>query len=133
MLPARFSSLGTLLDRVAIACRSAGLDRDCRRRAELALEELFANTIHHAYRGESDRPVWLSVGATRVCLFIEYQDAGSHFDPLMSADRGAAGAGPEVLLGGQGLELIKALATVSSYRRQKERNVVRLEFASRMT
>jgi anti-sigma regulatory factor (Ser/Thr protein kinase) len=130
-LPARFSSLGALLDRVAIACRDAGLGSDFSRRVELAIEELFANSIKHAYCGESDQPVWIRVsatasGASGVC--VEYQDAGPPFDTFMPAGLRANGPSPEPSVGGLGLRLIMGLATTYSYKRQAGRNIVSLEF-----
>jgi anti-sigma regulatory factor (Ser/Thr protein kinase) len=138
-----------LMELVETACKGAGLHHDYSRRAELAIEELFANTVHHAYGGESDRPVWLHVSATGAGIFVEYQDAGPHFDPFEPADRPAnapshdpsrggqasklidvlAALSPEPPIGGQGRRLIKQLATSSAYRRLDGRNVVSLEFA----
>ena len=148
-MPARFSSLGILLDRIETACKDAGLHDDYSRRAELAIEELLANTIHHAYRSESDRPVWLRVSATGAGVFVEYQDAGPPFDPFKPAERPAgdrspvpspagqvsrlvdvlATLSPDPPVGGQGRRMVKQLATNSAYSRLDGRNVVSLEFA----
>jgi anti-sigma regulatory factor (Ser/Thr protein kinase) len=127
-LPARFSSLEVLLGRVASACRGAGLQSEFYRRAELAVEELFANTIHHAYRGESDRPVWLQVSATGTGVCVEYQDAGPPFDPFNPEERPAGDPLPKPPSGGHGRSLIRELATISAYKRLNGRNVVSLEF-----
>jgi anti-sigma regulatory factor (Ser/Thr protein kinase) len=130
-LPARFSSLGALLDRVATACKDAGLGSDFSRRVELAIEELFANSIRHSYCGESDQPVWIRVsatasGASGVC--VEYQDAGPPFDTFKPANLPGDGLSPEMPVGGLGLRLIKGLATTYAYERQAGRNIVSLEF-----
>lgn len=127
-LPARFSSLGALLDRVATECKDAGLGSDFSRRVELAIEELFANSINHSYCGESDRPVWIRVSASGSGVFVEYQDAGPPFDTFMLAERPADGLTPELRVGGLGRRLIRELATNYAYKRQAGRNIVSLEF-----
>ena len=128
-LPARFSSLGILLDRVAAACRDAAFDIACSRRVELAIEELFANTVHHAYGGESDRPVWIKLSAAAGRVSIEYQDAGPSFDPFKAADQPANNAPPNLTVGGLGRRLIADLATAGTYERRDGRNLVSLEFS----
>ena len=120
---ARFSSLGILLDRVASACLAAGLDNDIRKRAELAVEELFANTINHAYGGESDRPVWLLVLVTNDGIKIDYRDDGPAFAPFAcQVDHKSHTAG------GFGISLINNMPDARAYRREDGHNVIHLEF-----
>ena len=126
-VPARFSSLDILLDRVATACKSAGFDVEFSRRAELVIEELFANTINHGYGGESDQPVWIKASPTEVGLFVEYQDACPPFDPLKPVATPTY-LDPDRSVGGFGRRLIVDLATTSTYKRQDGRNVVSFEF-----
>lgn len=128
-LPASFSSLGILLDRVAAACRDAAFDIECSRRVELAIEELFVNTVHHAYGGESDRPVWIKLSPAAGRVSIEYQDAGPPFDPLEAADHPGNNAPPNLTVGGLGRRLIADLATAGTYERRDGRNVIRLDFS----
>ncbi len=123
---ARFSSLGILLDRVANACLEAGLDNVIRKRAELAVEELFANTINHAYGGESDRPVWLQVMVTPEGIKIDYQDNGPAFAPFASLDIHAMG--PSNSPGGFGITLINTMPNARAYSRQNGNNIICLEF-----
>ena len=52
------------------------------RRIELALEELFTNTVRHGYCRECDSPVWLEAIASPGELRLVYQDAAPAFDPL---------------------------------------------------
>lgn len=129
---ARFSSLGILLDRVATACLAAGLDNDTRKRAELAVEELFANTINHAYGGESDRPVWLHVLVTPDGIKIDYQDNGPTFAPFASLDAHAETSLHKPTAGGFGISLINTMPNARAYSRQDGRNVICLEFCRNM-
>ena len=123
---ARFSSLGILLDRVASACLEAGVDNAIRKRAELAVEELFANTINHAYGGECDRPVWLHVIVTPDGIKIDYQDNGPAFAPFTSLDIHAQG--PSNSPGGFGISLINNMPNARAYSRQNGHNIIYLEF-----
>jgi len=125
---ARFSSLGILLDRVATACQEAGLDNDTRKRAELAVEELFANTINHAYGGESDRPVWLHVLVTPDGIKIDYQDSGPTFAPFASQDVHVENPSHKTTAGGFGISLINTMPNTRAYSRQDGHNVILLEF-----
>src|SRR5690606_19975307 len=96
-------------------------------RAELVIEELFTNTVRHGYRGECDHPVWLHALPSPGTLCLTYQDAASPFDPLAVELAEAATAAR--CIGGQGIRLIRSLASSVAYRRAEERNILTLLFA----
>jgi len=101
-------------------------------RAQLAVEELFANSVHHGYGGESESPVWLTIERDTTVLRIIYSDQAAAFDPFTAIktptdDPGASLEGREV--GGVGRLLVRELARRSSYARMSDRNVTTLEFA----
>lgn len=125
---ARFSSLAILLRHVVEASRLAGMDDEKQKFVELVIEELFANTIHHAYGGESDLPVWLQTEVTENGLGIVYQDVGQAFSPF-SPDYALTTDVPEDhRIGGLGIALINRLPDQHNYQRLGERNVMTLHF-----
>lgn len=132
-IPARFSALSRLLAPLAPAAQalvSSGLTQTLLR-AQLAVEELFANSIHHGYGQESDQPVWLSVSLQGDTLFVSYADQAAAFDPLSAIDPPDDDPATPVdarRVGGLGRLLVRDLAGHCAYRREGERNVTRLEF-----
>jgi len=128
---ARFSNLVDLLGPVSSVLNSAGTDFDHRipLRAHLAVEELFANTIHHGYGKESDAQVWLTVEIDASSLRITYADAAAEFDPFAGNFDDVAAAGvDDQRVGGLGRLLIKETAHHCAYRREAGRNVIILEY-----
>lgn len=129
---ARFSNLADLLAPISSGLNPAGLDlyHWIQLRAHLAVEELFANTIHHGYGQESDAQVWLTVEVDASSLHITYADAAAEFDPFAgNFDSVAAEGVDDQRVGGLGRLLIKETAHHCAYRREAGRNVISLEYA----
>ncbi len=136
--PASFSALPSLLAFIAEKA-IADVDAATLLRAQTAVEELFANSIHHGYGKESNEPVWLDVSLTADVLRIDYADAAPAFDPLAGLDNAGHvidDDGESTRIGGVGRHLVRGLADQSSYRRtgtdDNGRNEVSLAFLSRM-
>lgn len=127
--PARLDALADVLAYVADACRRAGTDADTRMRAELAVEELFTNTVHHGYRGGDGQPVWIAAGGEAGRLFVSYRDIAPAFDPLAPPSRPTD---PQ-RVGGRGLGLIAGLADAADYRREDDGNCLELRFGPRLS
>lgn len=132
-IPARFSALPQLLAPLAPAAHapvSPGLSQALLR-AQLAVEELFANSIRHGYGEESDQPVWLSVNLQGATLQVIYADQAAAFDPFSNIELPADNPTTPLdgrKVGGLGRLLVRELAGHCAYRRDGERNVTRLEF-----
>lgn len=126
---ARLATLPEFLAYLRQVCEHAGLSEPATLRIELVLEELFTNTVHHGYRGDSDAPVWLSAVCAGGSLCVSYQDAAPPHDPLTHCT-----ALPETLdergVGGLGIRLARELANTISYCRDGDRNVLTLSFQS---
>lgn len=123
---ARMEALPQVLACVRDACRQAGFAPASTLRVELALEELFTNTVQHGYGGDCDRPVWLEAACLPDELRLIYQDAARPFDPFAcepSPQEDRAGRP-----GGEGIRLILSLASRIGYARNGERNVLTLSF-----
>ncbi len=121
------SALPEILGCVRQACRDAGFIPAAALRAELVIEELFTNTVRHGYQAECDHPVWLHALPAPGALCLTYQDAAAAFDPL-ALDLNTEAAAPQCV-GGQGIRLIRSLASSVAYRRADDRNILTLVFA----
>ena len=130
-VPARFSSLPQLL--AILSTNAVAPDHvPSLLRAQLAVEELFVNSIHHGYGQETDHPVWLTVQHGDTVLRVVYTDQADAFNPLSPGidtgnDAEARKTGQRV--GGLGHQLIVNLARCGHYTRDEGRNVTQLEFA----
>lgn len=138
-VPARFSSLPQLL--AMLSTHAVAPEHvPSLLRAQLAVEELFVNSIHHGYGQETDHPVWLTVQHGDTVLRVVYTDQAQAFNPLSpdiaigddaGDDIGARKTGQRIgeRIGGVGLRLIVNLARCGHYTREEGRNVTQLEFA----
>ena len=130
-VPARFSSLPQLL--AMLSTHAVAPEHvPSLLRAQLAVEELFVNSIHHGYGQETDHPVWLTVQHGDTVLRVVYADQAEAFNPLspdiaIGEDIEARKTGQRI--GGVGLRLIMNLARWGHYTREEGRNVTQLEFA----
>jgi serine/threonine-protein kinase RsbW len=124
---ARMEVLPQLLACMREACRHTGVAPPCILRVELAVEELFTNTVCHGYGGDCERPIWIETVQTADGPCVIYQDAAAPFDPLTHPDT------PQNCRerpGGQGIALIRSLASRIAYVRSGDRNVLSLTFSA---
>jgi len=113
------------------AGEAAGLKREDRLKLLLIVEELFTNTVMHGYGEESDSPVWIAMEPVANGLALSYEDEGPPHDPLSSfTPLKTSVMLNEQPVGGLGVKLIRKLATDLSYRRERDRNCIRLTFPS---
>ena len=111
-------------------CAAHDAGRDDALRMTLVVEELFANTIAHGYRGECDAPIVVSLHATADGIELCYEDTAPRFDlsaaieeactPIADED---AAARP---IGGLGLRLIAQYAGCVRHAYEQGRNRVSL-------
>lgn len=123
-MPARFAALPTVMAWIERGANNVGLDTSQSKRMQLAAEELFVNSIHHGYGGESDAGIELAleINAERATLtFID------HAPPFNLNDAVPLSASTE-RIGGVGLNLVRALANAIRYRRESNSNVTMLDF-----
>lgn len=133
---AKFSALASLLGPLTRPSPATGVavDANTLLRAQTAVEELFANSVHHGYGGESEQPVWLTVESRGTVLHVIYADAAAAFDPFASlqalTDIEEISIGAR-RVGGLGRLLVRELADRCVYRYCDGRNVTELEFHPR--
>ena len=122
LFSARLASLAEVLAHAVTICKQAGLNIDERLRVELAIEELFTNTVLHGYGKDCDEPVWISAEINSEGLSITYQDAAPAHNPLVRPIGRVAPA-----IGGLGVTLIENFAQ-ARYLYEDGRNKLILTF-----
>jgi len=127
--PAKMDSMPEIRTFVEAACTTAGIGREDCLKLLLIVEELFTNTVTHGYREESESPVWIAFEPGDAGFTLRYEDAAPPHNPFgefRPADTTVLIAQQPV--GGLGLKLIRSLVRDSGYRREGERNCIRLTF-----
>ena len=83
--PARLGALPQVLGYVRKMCDRGNMSPVAILRIELAIEELFTNTVRHGYGTDSDASVWLQMVVAPGSIYLVYQDAAPAYDPLQHA------------------------------------------------
>ncbi|SRR5258706_1278615 len=124
--PARAGELrriGTFLNDF---CTRRGIDREHCLRINLVVEELFTNTVRHGHRGDSDAPVWVSVGTAPAAVYVTYEDTAPPFNPYALFATAPDAAISLQKIGGLGVLLTRELAATRDYAYLFGRNRIRL-------
>jgi anti-sigma regulatory factor (Ser/Thr protein kinase) len=135
---ARLSELSQMVHLVRARCVQLGAAPELVVRIELALEELFANTVHHGYRSADGGQIWITIERNADGIRVIYEDSAPPYNPLAvsadaadALDRTHGSSDPETRpVGGLGRMLVARLSTGNSYAYDtvRHRNVIRLEF-----
>jgi len=128
-LSATTTGLRSCLDRIMESCTRSKLPRDTISRLQIAVEELFTNTIKYGYGGECDRPVRLRLRCSPRIELV-YEDAAPPFDPTTWRETTPPGAAPPLDgVGRKGIALVLGLAKSVRYQKLREGNRLTLRFA----
>lgn len=124
-LPAELDRLDQARDYLREQTSQTGLDAQRAARLELALEEVFVNICHYAY---PDGGGWVELACWHddEGFTLEIVDGGQAFDGSELADPALDTPVDAREPGGLGWFLVRRLTDVLCYRREHERNVVRL-------
>ena len=96
-------------------------------RINLALDELFTNTIEHGFRGrESEADISIAMRREGEMIIVRYEDNGPEFNPLQATEQDTELDLLERPIGGLGLQLIASTFDAVSYERIDDRNVTTL-------
>jgi serine/threonine-protein kinase RsbW len=125
---AEFDAVRAFID---TAC--ANLDDDERKRAELLVEELFANSIYHGYGGDSDQPVWLTIRIDEHGCTLQYEDCAPAYNPFLAEVPDLAALPEDRPIGGLGIVFLNELSSDRSYSRRGDKNVIELVVKRRST
>ncbi len=125
-LPAQIEHLTNIVEFVSKCSKEQGFDPKRIQEIELALEEVVVNVLNYAYKHK--------IGDVQVIcgiddddrFIIEIIDSGIAFDPL-SAENPELSAGiSDREVGGLGVFLVKQLMDDIHYRRDGDKNILRL-------
>jgi serine/threonine-protein kinase RsbW len=97
----------------------------------LALEEVVANVIMHAYPQGGAHDIRVEIAAEGDRLIAQVEDDGIDFDPLLRADPDVTVPIEKRTVGGLGLFFVRRVMDELSYSREAGRN--RLTMAKRLT
>jgi len=97
---------------------------------ELVVEEVVANICHYSYGDRLGRVELVCKVTGGRTLEFEFIDAGRPFDMLAMPEPNLAVDIEQRGLGGVGVPMMRALVDQASYRRDGERNLLRLAFHS---
>ena len=124
---ARVEHLNQAVAFVDERAEQCGLEPKKKFGALLALEEAFVNICRYAYpQGEGD--VVLTCGSDGELFVLELSDTGAPFDLLSLPEPDLTLDIMERKIGGLGVHFIRKLSDSVSYRREQNRNILRMAF-----
>jgi anti-sigma regulatory factor (Ser/Thr protein kinase) len=99
---------------------------------ELAVSELINNVIEHAYQGDTDRRIDVSIMVDSLHLRITVSDTGiplpvEQLKKLLEPPQYEASSGPDMRCRGRGLQIIRQAVDSVSFRGARGRNIATLE------
>ena len=94
--------------------------------ADLALEEHLTNVMAYAYEDARDHEIVVRLEANDAGFIIEVEDDGKPFDPTQAPVVDTSLPLEKKPIGGLGIHLIRGAMDEMKYRRQANRNVLRM-------
>jgi anti-sigma regulatory factor (Ser/Thr protein kinase) len=127
VVQAHMSEMPRVLEFITIHARKAGMDDRGVYHCQLAVDEVCANVMEHAYRdGRKHRPIYLTTSAQIGLLTIIVADEGPPFDPLTQPSPDPATTFTRDKPGGWGIHLVRRVMDEVAYRYADGRNILTL-------
>ena len=126
-IPAQLENLYETLNWINAKMEAAGFNERARDKVMLASEEIFVNIANYAYDGVDGL---VTVGFTLSddsSALVEFQDAGTPFNPLSRPDPDLSASVEQRGIGGLGIFLAKNLMDSVEYRFEDGRNILCME------
>lgn len=120
---ARSAELPGLLDAIAAQAIELGIAPDDAVRLQLIAEELFANTIVHGHRGDTDHAVSLSLRRENEVSTLRYIDDAPPFDLSKIGPKIASTAE----IGGLGISLVRGMSKALRHERRDQLNITEVD------
>jgi serine/threonine-protein kinase RsbW len=98
------------------------LDRETGWPVQVALDEILANIVGHAYKGRSDGVIEMTFALTGSMLVVTIADDGPAVDPLALPTPDVGAPLQDRRPGGLGIHLVKQLMHRVEYSRKDDRN-----------
>ena len=118
------SEIGRLVELVEGFTQQHQVPPDAAYAMTLALDEMAANSIRHAYADGGDRPVWVELELTEAALQASVTDEGPPFDPLTADAPDLDLPIEDRPIGGLGIHIVRTMMDVVEYERAGTRNIV---------
>jgi len=123
VVPAKIDRLDEVMEFTETAVKNIGLDTKHIYNLNIAVEEIFVNIAHYAYRsGEGD--VNISINITGDDITVEFKDSGIPYDPLGKADPDTTLSADEREIGGLGIFMVKQMMDSINYRYEDSFNIL---------
>ncbi len=103
---ARVENLPQVLEFIDTELENSGCDMKNQMKIDMAVEELFVNIAHYAYR-ENVGDAWIRYFVENDCAGISLIDNGVHYDPLAKDDPDVTLSAEERQIGGLGIYMVK--------------------------
>ena len=123
------SEISRLVDLVGAFGEQAGLSEDAIFKLTLALDEIVANVIRHAFHDQQEHRIDVRVTVNERTVAAVVEDDGHPFDPRDAPAPDLALPIEDRLPGGLGMHLVRATMDSVEYRRDHGRNILTVEFA----
>ena len=106
--------------------REHNLAASVRQAVDLALEEHLTNVLRYAYEDDLTHEIRVRVDLDRGYLVVEVEDDGKAFNPLQIPEADTSAPLETRPIGGLGVHLIRRFMDDVDYRREGNKNVLRL-------
>lgn len=94
--------------------------------ADLALEEHVTNILHYAYDDSRPHDILIRFAIEQGQLLVEVEDSGKPFNPLDRLEIEASVPLESKPIGGLGIHLIRRFMDEVHYRREQDKNILRM-------
>jgi len=122
-LEAKIENLPQVLSFLDGKLEEAGCSMKTQMQLDVAVEEIFVNIAHYAYKpGTGDAVITMETGEDGIT--IEFRDRGMPFDPLAKADPDVTLAAEERKIGGLGIYMVKKSMDEVRYRYENGENIL---------
>jgi anti-sigma regulatory factor (Ser/Thr protein kinase) len=125
-VPCDLAELAGVSERVIRFGEAHGLPDEVMADVRLALEEVLSNVIRHGLAGRREGGIHVQVALNRDAIALQVEDEGRPFDPAAHPRPDLERPFAERAPGGQGVHLVRSLMDEVTYRREGERNVLKM-------
>ena len=93
---------------------------------DIAVEEIFVNIAHYAYKGMPQGKAWIKIGFDKdpLVMNLRFIDTGRPFDPVAKPDPDVTQKAEDRKIGGLGIYMVKKSMDSMEYERHGARNVL---------
>ena len=124
-IDAKTENLDAVLDFVSEQLESADCPVKTQTQIAIAVEEIFVNIAHYAYKPEAGGALIRVAVSDGVA--IEFEDNGKPYNPLEKDDPDITTVAEERELGGLGIFMVKNIMDAVEYRREGNKNIITIK------